>query len=111
MTLAKPTVFIDHIFPIVARDCGCIPGVAFPHHGVSSASEREAAQWIISHELPLAETESGYQHFDARNDGWTKVVLHESRPGSTELLFTDCDDLSQREFSFCMRRGSVDVPQ
>ncbi|EID78177.1 Zn-containing alcohol dehdyrogenase, partial [Rhodococcus opacus RKJ300 = JCM 13270] len=20
--------------------------------------------------------ESGYQHFDARDDGWTKVVLH-----------------------------------
>jgi hypothetical protein len=26
---------------------------------------------IVSHELPLDEAPSGYQHFDARNDGWT----------------------------------------
>ena len=37
---------------------------------------RAKPSWIISHELPLAEAESGYQHFDARDDGWTKVVLH-----------------------------------
>lgn len=30
---------------------------------------------IISHELPLDQAPDGYQHFDARNDGWTKVVL------------------------------------
>jgi glutathione-independent formaldehyde dehydrogenase len=29
-----------------------------------------------SHQLPLDEAPSGYQHFDARDDGWTKVVLH-----------------------------------
>ena len=42
----------------------------------SSTKTRAKPSWIISHELPLAEAESGYQHFDARDDGWTKVVLH-----------------------------------
>ncbi|WP_406109218.1 hypothetical protein [Streptomyces sp. NBC_01003] len=32
--------------------------------------------WIVSHELPLDQAPAGYQHFDARDDGWTKVVLH-----------------------------------
>jgi glutathione-independent formaldehyde dehydrogenase len=31
--------------------------------------------FIVSHELPLAEAPEGYRHFDARDDGWTKVVL------------------------------------
>ena len=34
--------------------------------------------WIVSHELSLAEAPSGYEHFDARDDGWTKVLLHPS---------------------------------
>jgi glutathione-independent formaldehyde dehydrogenase len=29
----------------------------------------------VSHELPLDEAPAAYQHFDARDDGWTKVVL------------------------------------
>jgi glutathione-independent formaldehyde dehydrogenase len=32
--------------------------------------------WIVSHELPLTEAPEGYRHFDARDDGWTKVLLH-----------------------------------
>jgi threonine dehydrogenase-like Zn-dependent dehydrogenase len=32
--------------------------------------------WIVSHELPLDRALEGYEHFDARDDGWTKVVLH-----------------------------------
>ncbi|MFE3825615.1 glutathione-independent formaldehyde dehydrogenase [Streptomyces sp. NPDC059092] len=32
--------------------------------------------WIVSHELPLDQAPEGYRHFDARDDGWTKVVLH-----------------------------------
>lgn len=32
--------------------------------------------WIVSHELPLDEAREGYQHFDQRDDGWTKVLLH-----------------------------------
>ena len=31
---------------------------------------------IVSHELPLDEAPEGYEHFDNRDDGWTKVVLH-----------------------------------
>ena len=32
--------------------------------------------WIVSHHLPLDEGPDAYKHFDAREDGWTKVVLH-----------------------------------
>jgi len=31
--------------------------------------------FIVSHELPLTDAPAGYQHFDARDNGWTKVVL------------------------------------
>lgn len=31
--------------------------------------------FIVSHELPLAKAPEGYRHFDARDAGWTKVVL------------------------------------
>ncbi len=36
---------------------------------------RAKPSWIISHELPLTEAPNAYQHFDARDNGWTKVVL------------------------------------
>jgi glutathione-independent formaldehyde dehydrogenase len=32
--------------------------------------------WIVSHHLHLDEAPRAYEHFDARDDGWTKVVLH-----------------------------------
>jgi glutathione-independent formaldehyde dehydrogenase len=32
--------------------------------------------WIVSHELDLDEAPEGYARFDAREDGWTKVLLH-----------------------------------
>ena len=32
--------------------------------------------FLVSHEMPLAEAAEGYDHFDKREDGWTKVVLH-----------------------------------
>lgn len=31
---------------------------------------------IISHELPLEEAPAAYKHFDNRDKGWTKVILH-----------------------------------
>jgi threonine dehydrogenase-like Zn-dependent dehydrogenase len=31
--------------------------------------------FIVSHELPLSKAPDAYKNFDARNDGWTKVVL------------------------------------
>ena len=30
---------------------------------------------IISHRLPLEEAPNAFKHFNARDDGWTKVVL------------------------------------
>lgn len=33
---------------------------------------------IVSHELPLEKAPEAYRNFDARNDGWTKVVLNPS---------------------------------
>ena len=32
--------------------------------------------WIVSHEVGLAEGPDAYHHFDKREDGWTKVLLH-----------------------------------
>jgi glutathione-independent formaldehyde dehydrogenase len=32
--------------------------------------------FVVSHELPLTEAPVGYEHFDKRDNGWTKVVLH-----------------------------------
>jgi glutathione-independent formaldehyde dehydrogenase len=40
------------------------------HHGKANPS------MIISHELPLDEAPAAYKHFDNRDEGWTKVVLH-----------------------------------
>jgi glutathione-independent formaldehyde dehydrogenase len=34
--------------------------------------------FLVSHELPLTDAAKGYEHFDNREDGWTKVLL---RPG------------------------------
>ena len=36
--------------------------------------------FIVSHKLPLGEAPEAYKHFDARDFGWTKVVL---KPGQT----------------------------
>lgn len=38
--------------------------------------DRARPSWIISHELPLDDAPDGYKHFDARERGWTKVILH-----------------------------------
>jgi glutathione-independent formaldehyde dehydrogenase len=37
---------------------------------------RAKPSWIVSHELPLDDAPEGYKHFDARDRGWTKVMLH-----------------------------------
>ncbi|MDB5761441.1 MAG: zinc-binding dehydrogenase family protein [Herminiimonas sp.] len=39
------------------------------------AAGKASPSFIISHELPLAEAPEAYENFDARNEGWTKVVL------------------------------------
>jgi len=48
------------------------------------ASGRATPSWIVSHELPLDQAPEAYAHFDARDHGWTKVVLHpETAPAAT----------------------------
>ena len=37
--------------------------------------DKAKPSWIVSHELSLDEAPDAYNHFDAREDGWTKVVL------------------------------------
>jgi glutathione-independent formaldehyde dehydrogenase len=36
---------------------------------------RAKPSFIVSHKLPLRDAPDAYKHFDAREDGWTKVVL------------------------------------
>jgi glutathione-independent formaldehyde dehydrogenase len=43
------------------------------------AADKASPSFIISHELPLSKAPEGYENFDARKDGWTKVVL---KPGT-----------------------------
>jgi threonine dehydrogenase-like Zn-dependent dehydrogenase len=38
-------------------------------------SGRATPSWIVSHRLPLDDAPDAYKHFDARDKGWTKVVL------------------------------------
>jgi len=40
---------------------------------------RAKPSFIVSHELKLDQAPDAYKHFDARDHGWTKVILH---PGS-----------------------------
>jgi glutathione-independent formaldehyde dehydrogenase len=40
------------------------------------AGGKATPSWIVSHELPLDRAPEGYEHFDNRDEGWTKVVLH-----------------------------------
>ncbi len=37
--------------------------------------------WVVSHELDLDDAPGGYEHFDRRDPGWTKVVLHPAGTG------------------------------
>jgi glutathione-independent formaldehyde dehydrogenase len=37
---------------------------------------RARPSWVVSHELSLDEAPDAYKHFDHRDDGWTKVILH-----------------------------------
>jgi glutathione-independent formaldehyde dehydrogenase len=39
------------------------------------AQDKCKPSWIVSHELPLERAPEAYKNFDARNEGWTKVVL------------------------------------
>ena len=45
------------------------------------AAGKVTPSWIVSHNLPLEQAPEAYKHFDAREDGWTKVVLNPAQPG------------------------------
>jgi glutathione-independent formaldehyde dehydrogenase len=38
--------------------------------------DKATPSFVISHELPLTEAPTAYKHFDNRDEGWTKVILH-----------------------------------
>ena len=43
---------------------------------------RARPSFLVSHELPLEEAPDGYERFDNREDGWTKVLLKPGVQGS-----------------------------
>jgi threonine dehydrogenase-like Zn-dependent dehydrogenase len=45
------------------------------------AQDKVKPSWIVSHNLPLEQAPEAYKHFDAREQGWTKVVLHPGQAG------------------------------
>jgi threonine dehydrogenase-like Zn-dependent dehydrogenase len=61
--------------------CGQAPVKRYNRHLRNLIAEDKATpSWTVSHDLPLEQGPDAYKHFDAREDGWTKVVLH---PGQT----------------------------
>ena len=46
------------------------------------AAGKAQPSFIVSHELPLDRAPEAYEHFDRRDDGWTKVVLHPAMTGA-----------------------------
>jgi len=47
-------------------------------------ADRAKPSWIISHQLALEEAPNAYKHFDCRDNGWTKVILHPGHGHKTE---------------------------
>ncbi|MGK4585189.1 hypothetical protein [Kitasatospora sp. HPMI-4] len=37
---------------------------------------RARPYFLVSHEFPLSRAPEGYRHFDRRDEGWTKILLH-----------------------------------
>ena len=44
------------------------------------AAGKAKPSFLVSHHLPLHDAPDAYRHFDARDDGWTKVIL---KPGQS----------------------------
>jgi glutathione-independent formaldehyde dehydrogenase len=56
--------------------CGQCPVKAYNRYLCALIEDGKAQpSFVVSHELPLDEAPNAYEHFDARDDGWTKVVL------------------------------------
>ncbi|MFE7200224.1 glutathione-independent formaldehyde dehydrogenase [Pseudonocardia alni] len=61
--------------------CGQAPVKRYNRHLRNLiAEDKITPSWIVSHNLTLDQAPEAYQHFDAREDGWTKVVLNPTRP-------------------------------
>ncbi|MCD9588789.1 glutathione-independent formaldehyde dehydrogenase [Streptomyces sp. 8ZJF_21] len=45
------------------------------------AGGKAKPSWVVSHELPLDQAPDAYDHFDRRDEGWTKVILHPDGSG------------------------------
>lgn len=57
--------------------CGQVPVKRYSRHLRDLiAADKVTPSWIVSHNLPLDDAPDAYAHFDARDDGWTKVVLN-----------------------------------
>ena len=48
------------------------------------AAGKAKPSFIVCHQLPLDQAPQAYKHFDARDEGWTKVVLHPNGSRSAE---------------------------
>jgi len=58
---------------------GQAPVKKYNRYLCSLISEGKAnPSFIVSHDLPLERAPDAYKNFDARETGWTKVVLHNS---------------------------------
>jgi glutathione-independent formaldehyde dehydrogenase len=56
--------------------CGQCPVKAYNRYLCALIEDGKAQpSFVVSHELPLDEAPNAYEHFDARDNGWTKVVL------------------------------------
>jgi glutathione-independent formaldehyde dehydrogenase len=45
--------------------------------------------FIVSHQRPLDRAPEADEHFDNRDDGWTKVVLHPAMAGAGGLTWPE----------------------
>lgn len=61
--------------------------------------DRAKPSWIVSHELSLEEAPEAYKHFDAREQGWTKVILHPAGHGKVDLGQREQSTKPQRELA------------
>ena len=61
--------------------CGQAPVKRYNRHLRNLiAEDKITPSWIVSHNLTLDQAPEAYQHFDARDEGWTKVVLNPTQP-------------------------------
>jgi glutathione-independent formaldehyde dehydrogenase len=40
------------------------------------AADKVKPSFLVSHEIGLDQAPEAYRHFDKRDNGWTKVILH-----------------------------------